>query len=68
MKLKILIILLTGFVCHHLLAQENPQLPAPHCSANINTITTDWRRTDSSNNTWDWTKEFFDDAFIGTKL
>lgn len=64
MKIKILIILLTGFVCHHLLAQENPQLPAPHCSAKINTITTDWRRIDSSNNTWDWTKEFFDDAFI----
>ncbi|MFY0674909.1 MAG: T9SS type A sorting domain-containing protein [Bacteroidia bacterium] len=33
------------------------------CWENINTTTTDWRET-SSNNTWDWTQELFDDMYI----
>jgi hypothetical protein len=38
-------------------------LPVPHCNANVNKITTDWRR-DEPKNKWDWTTEYFDDVFI----
>jgi hypothetical protein len=36
-----------------------------HCSKSItpNTITTDWRVTNTIN-TWDWTQEFYNDAYI----
>lgn len=34
-----------------------------HCSDTINTITTDWN-SDQSNNNWNWTQEFFNDAYI----
>jgi hypothetical protein len=38
-------------------------LPIPHCSGNINVVTTDWR-VSGSPNTWNWTTEYFDNAYI----
>lgn len=37
-----------------------------HCSEIENTTTTDWRRTDGgNNNTFDWTRNDYDDVFVG---
>jgi len=44
----------------------NFSVNAQHCWENINTETTDWRET-NSNNTWNWTQEFFSDLYINLR-
>lgn len=63
MKIKVQLFILAATFSKNLFGQTTPTLPVPHCNANVNKITTDWRR-DEPKNKWDWTTEYFDDVFI----
>jgi hypothetical protein len=63
MKIKILSFIMIVLFSQKILGQPIPTLPVPHCNANVNKITTDWR-SDEPKNKWDWTTEYFDDVFI----